>query len=314
MVETHAACGSQNCSICERPPTPAAYCAPASTRRQLPLSLAVNGGWDDGLALSMAKRRAHRLEVSMAKCFPSASSLARCTVRAVLAAMVLSLTPRLAFADPASGGDEAAVAHAAGVLIGNDVQTWLSNGRPMIDWDKIEGAVAKTDAPHYWREHDENEAGFDQKYVGGNVGISGRVYSVRSGKAGWVIDLVSSPSGIDDVEAELDPREVSYAASLRRGNEIGLVCKAPSASLRLSGCLSIKNFISLLATEAQDQTADFLAGKPPDGILLDPKVRHSLIIIGWALSHGYDVTAGKQVVVAIKRDPRLLTFERKHPT
>lgn len=60
-----------------------------------------------------------------------------------LAAMILSLTPRLAFADPASGGDEAAVAHAAGVLIGNDVQTWLSNGRPMIDWDKIEGPSRK---------------------------------------------------------------------------------------------------------------------------------------------------------------------------
>lgn len=234
------------------------------------------------------------------------------SIPTVLVTAALMLAPGLALADSAGVSDEAMVASEVRVLVQNDVAAWLSRGNHLVDWDKIEGAVTETSAPLYWREFDENEAAFTQKYVGGNVGITGRVYSVRSGGSGWVIDLVSSPSGIDDVTAELDLKEASYAATLRRGNDIRLICKAPTTGLTLSGCLSLADFTNSIGVEVRDETASFLSGTPADGLLLDPKIRHNLLFVGWAISHGYNPADGKHMLAMVQQDPRFKSFQRQH--
>ncbi|MGI4852353.1 MAG: hypothetical protein ACRYGR_10510 [Janthinobacterium lividum] len=229
----------------------------------------------------------------------------------------VSMLPQPARAETVS--QEALVGAGAEMFAAHDLSTAFAGGKPVLGWHEIYPNLLHIEAPAYWRLWQQNVIAAEQRTRGVPIVISGHVLNVNEDPNGFYVDFVSSPSEIDDVRAYIEADTKTFAATLRPGQHIELMCKASPELLshtNLSGCQTPNQFITHAAFLVRMDVIDWLNGETPKGFLINPDVRKLLLIVGWGICHGYlspDLTSvPKQQISAVIHDPELLTFLKRH--
>lgn len=183
----------------------------------------------------------------------------------LLVAMLIWATPVMASSAPQTVDDAYPYVDAASILLTNDIKTFLSGGKSLINWVPVFPRPTVVTAQAYWAQWKSSSSTAAKDFpMDKPIYIAGQALSVSQTGEDFYVDYASSPSGIDDVQAYLSNNGVNAASSYSAGKKVSLLCfraKNMFQPTDLGGCEDIGSVAQSIFVDAYKDLALVAAGK-----------------------------------------------------
>ncbi|KDE20332.1 hypothetical protein AZ09_08500 [Acetobacter aceti 1023] len=183
----------------------------------------------------------------------------------LLIALCLWATPVMASSVPQTVDDAYPYVDAASILLTNDIKSFLSGGKSLINWAPVFPRPTVVTAQGYWAAWKSDATAAAKNFpVDKPIYISGQALSVSQTGEDFYVDYASSPSGIDDVQAYLSNNGVNAASSYSAGKTVSLLCFRARNMFQptdLGGCEDIGSVAQNIFVDAYKDLALIAAGK-----------------------------------------------------
>jgi hypothetical protein len=166
----------------------------------------------------------------------------------------------------------------------SDAKTSFSSEEVM----KIYGLATKVSARKYSKDYDDNEIAADNQYKGKKFIIFGKINSISKDFTGSPYLVLSTGKDFDmGVHAAIDRGEMEHAATLKKGQEIHLVCEASTKIGPVATARKCVEFSRFIEPSIKEVVNGFFTGKV--NLKEEFKKIEKISIFGYAMASFIDI-------------------------
>ena len=167
----------------------------------------------------------------------------------------------------------------------DDVNVAMQDGKSTLtkkqalEISGIQGIVSTTQLA---KEYDANEVSADEKYKKKPIIVNGRVQSINKDFMDKPYLVLSGSNMFQTVQAKFDKANTSELSSMKKGQNVQLVCQVDNyviGSVMLGDCQNLNSYLVRQKDKIKSLGSDIVLGKQSMGEKNDETIR-SLYIIG----------------------------------
>lgn len=156
----------------------------------------------------------------------------------------------------------------AKVFVVSSLESYLKTGNSKgfgVNWAPVVNVDTRIYARSLAKDYNANEVAADNKYKGKMVAVTGVVTQISKDVAGDVFVALSAGDNVfEGVQAYLDSKSGVEAATLSKGQKIGLVCRVDGMMIGqviLRECMGQRDFREKIRREMESNIDGFFAGQ-----------------------------------------------------